>query len=116
MPLLRPAVLPECPVRAAIIIAVGELVHLNRTVPRIVGLADAEDFESRRDLLVSFAKIVDRVIHTICSEAAEHTNELVRSDFESILRDALHDRAALGSLDAAAEQWREDNAQFGVGA
>lgn len=102
------------PVRKAITSAIIQLIRL--PVPRIRGLADAADFDGRAHLLQQLAKILDPIFYEIGKEASADTFEVFAEDFEDLIAKTLHDHALIGQFEAAAEEWREENGQFGVGA
>mgnify|MGYP001597117297 CR=1 FL=1 len=102
------------PVAKALGLAVRQLIQLQ--APRVRGLFDAQDFIGRKELLERLAAIVDPVIAAIASEGSEHSHEIDRSYFTTVLADAMIDRSLLSAFEVAAEKWIEDNGQFGVGA
>lgn len=98
---------PGDPIAKAMGLAVRQILQLQ--VPRVRGLFDAQDFIGRKELLERFAAIVDPVIAAIASEGAEHSHEIDRSYFKTVLADAMVDRSLLSAFEVAAEQWRDEN-------
>lgn len=104
-----PLSVSACPVSLALGKAIGDLARLQ--IPRVRGSADADDLEGRAELLVTIAKIFDPVIYAIGSEGAEHSHEIVRGDWTSIVSDALEDRALLSQFTSGADQLRDDETE-----
>ena len=94
------------PIAKALGAAIIELMRM--PVPNIVNCADSHDLMGRKELLERFAKIIDPVIYEVMSEAAEHSNDIDRSYYKTILSDAFEDRSVLSTLETAAEQLAED--------
>ena len=95
-------------VSGAIADAVRKLQRLR--VPPSISLdtpVTEADIIVRKHLILNVAKICGDIVAAVASEAAEHSNQISRSEFVSVARDVLHDQSMLAQFDDAIEELEE---------
>src|SRR3954471_17044840 len=65
---------------------------------------DPNDLILRKNLIVAIAQVCDELIGAVASEAAEHSHQISRGDFNSIVSDALNDQSLLNQFDNAIDE------------
>jgi hypothetical protein len=106
----RPTVSPIRSAFSELIIALGD-----NPPATIIGDADAADLDELAEHMQRVMEAVEKYANAVLADAKHRTSGLdLDVDVTGILSDTRGD--LVGTLKIAAERWREDNGQFGVGA